>query len=65
MLSLHDLAIDGDDLMTELDLAPGPHLGEILRDLLARAIGDPTINTRDRLLAIARSLPADDGTATR
>jgi tRNA nucleotidyltransferase (CCA-adding enzyme) len=59
VLSLHDLAIDGDDLMAELDVPPSPRLGAVLRDLLARAIADPSINTRDRLLAIARSIPTE------
>ncbi len=56
VLSLADLAIDGDDLMTELELPPGPDVGRILKDLLARAIADPSINARDRLLAAARTL---------
>jgi len=56
VLSVHDLAVDGDDLMAELGLTPSPRVGEILRDLLARAVADPSINTRGRLLAIARSL---------
>ena len=65
VLSVRDLAIDGDDLMAELGLTPSPRVGEILRDLLARAVADPSINTRGRLLAIARSIGADrpdDGT---
>ena len=33
-LSVHDLAINGNDLMTELGLGPGPLLGVILRTLL-------------------------------
>jgi hypothetical protein len=63
VLDLHDLAIDGDDLMRELGLAPSPKVGAILRALLERAIADPSINRRDRLLPLARSLagaiPAD------
>ena len=62
VLSMHDLAIDGDDLMAELGLRPSPRLGAILRDLLNRAIADPTINTRERLLAVARTLVDDPGT---
>jgi hypothetical protein len=42
--------------MAAFDLTPSPRLGEILRDLLNRAIADPSINTRDRLLAVARTL---------
>jgi tRNA nucleotidyltransferase (CCA-adding enzyme) len=56
VLSVGDLAVDGDDLMTELGLSPSPQVGAILRDLLTRAIADPSINTRERLLAAARTV---------
>jgi hypothetical protein len=46
--------------MAAFDLVPSPRLGAILQDLLVRAIADPTINTRDRLLAIARPLARAD-----
>ncbi len=62
VLDLHDLDIDGDVLMAELGLPPSPKLGSVLQELLDRAIADPTINKRDRLLALARSL-ASEGTA--
>ena len=58
VLDLRDLAIDGDDLMTELGLRPSPELGALLDALLERAIADPSINSRARLLALARSLAA-------
>ena len=57
---MHDLVVDGDDLMTEFSLPPSPRLGEILRELLAHAIADPSINTRPHLLAIARSMVEAD-----
>ena len=56
VLTTSDLVIDGDDLMAELGLRPSPQVGAILRDLLARAIADPSINTRERLLAAARTV---------
>ncbi|MEZ0239343.1 MAG: CCA tRNA nucleotidyltransferase [Chloroflexota bacterium] len=56
VLSMADLAIDGDDLMAAFDLTPSPRLGAILHDLLNRAIADPSINTRERLLAVARAI---------
>ncbi|MGH2474031.1 MAG: CCA tRNA nucleotidyltransferase [Candidatus Limnocylindrales bacterium] len=61
-LDLHGLAIDGSDLIAELGLASGPVIGRILGKLLDRVIGDPTLNTRDRLLAIARSIVAQEPT---
>jgi hypothetical protein len=55
-LDLHSLAIDGTDLMTEFGWSPGPIVGRTLQRLLDRVIGDPSLNTRDRLLAVARSM---------
>jgi tRNA nucleotidyltransferase (CCA-adding enzyme) len=55
---LDQLAVDGDDLVA-LGWKPGPELGETLRHLLACVIGDPSLNTREWLLAEARRrLPA-------
>jgi len=60
VLDRSDLDIDGEVLMDELELAPSPRLGWILDTLVERAVADPTINRRDRLLALARSLD-DEG----
>ena len=54
-----DLAVDGDDLMRALALAPGPAVGRLLEDLLERVLADPMLNERGRLLAIAREVEAD------
>ena len=50
---LPDLAIDGNDLI-ELGFRPGPELGRVLRDLLHDVVDDPSLNTREALLARAR-----------
>ena len=50
---LSDLAIDGSDLI-ELGLSPGPDLGRVLRELLHDVVDDPSMNTREALLARAR-----------
>jgi tRNA nucleotidyltransferase (CCA-adding enzyme) len=50
---LSDLAINGSDLI-ELGLRPGPELGRVLRDLLHDVVEDPSVNTREALLARAR-----------
>jgi putative nucleotidyltransferase with HDIG domain len=50
---LSDLAIDGTDLI-ELGFAPGPELGRVLRDLLHDVVEDPSVNTREALLARAQ-----------
>ena len=57
-LDLRSLAVDGTDLMTEFGWAPGPIVGRTLQRLLDRVIGDPSLNTRDRLLSVARSMAA-------
>ncbi len=59
-LDLAGLAVDGTDLMAEFGWEPGPVVGSTLQRLLERVIGDPTLNTRDRLLAVARSMVATD-----
>ena len=59
-LDLRSLAVDGTDLMTEFGWQPGPIVGTTLQRLLDRVIGDPTLNTRDRLLSVARSIVAAD-----
>jgi hypothetical protein len=52
--------VDGTDLMTEFGWQPGPIVGTTLQRLLDRVIGDPSLNTRERLLAVARSIVAAD-----
>ncbi len=54
-IELSDLAIDGDDLL-RAGIAPGRQIGEILRQLLAVVLDDPTANTPARLLALAQSI---------
>ncbi len=49
-----DLAISGGDLQ-ELGIT-GPPLGETLVALLERVLEDPGLNTREKLLALARSM---------
>jgi putative nucleotidyltransferase with HDIG domain len=51
-LAVGDLAIDGEDVMRALGLAPGPRVGRILESLLERVIDDPALNTRERLLSL-------------
>jgi tRNA nucleotidyltransferase (CCA-adding enzyme) len=55
-LDRSDLAINGDDLIRELGLSPGPAVGRILSALLERVLVEPELNERDRLLTIARQL---------
>ena len=59
-LTLRDLAINGDDLIRELGLQPGPGLGRLLESLLERVIADSTRNQRATLLLLAQSLQVDE-----
>ncbi|MCL2778417.1 MAG: HD domain-containing protein [Polyangiaceae bacterium] len=52
-LSTRDLAIDGHVLMSELGLSPGRIIGQVLTELLELVIAEPSLNTRDALLARA------------
>ena len=53
---LRDLAIGGSELL-DLGFPQGPRVGEALGLLLERVLADPALNTRERLLEEARSLP--------
>ncbi len=60
-LTLRELAINGDDLVNGLGIAPGPAVGELLERLLGSVISDPTRNTREQLLAEARTWTSREG----
>ena len=53
-LALGDLAVNGDDLVGELGLTQGPQIGAVLDGLLGAVLADPSQNTRERLLELAR-----------
>jgi tRNA nucleotidyltransferase (CCA-adding enzyme) len=53
-LRVTDLAVNGDDVMRELALAPGPAVREALEALLEEVLDDPGRNAREHLLARLR-----------
>lgn len=55
-LAIGDLAVTGDDLKAA-GLPAGPQMGETLRRLLEVVLDDPSLNTRDALLARAKPVP--------
>ncbi|HEX3265005.1 MAG TPA: HD domain-containing protein [Candidatus Limnocylindrales bacterium] len=59
VLDLSRLAVKGDDLMAELGLPQGPHVGKLLDELLEVVIADPRRNDRAALLLLAESMLAD------
>jgi poly(A) polymerase/tRNA nucleotidyltransferase (CCA-adding enzyme) len=54
-LSLKDLAVNGRDLM-EAGIPGGPVLGTVLEQLLETVLDDPEMNTKERLLPLAKNL---------
>ena len=50
------LAINGRDLMTHLNIKPGPQIGQILQALLELVLEHPEFNTRDILLGRASAM---------
>ena len=53
-VSVTMLDMNGNTLMKELNLSPGPKIGHILHALLEEVLEDPTLNKRDVLLEKAR-----------
>ena len=56
-ISLKDLAVTGKDLLG-LGMKPGRELGVLLEGLLSLVLEDPSLNTREELLARAREMLA-------
>jgi tRNA nucleotidyltransferase/poly(A) polymerase len=54
--SINDLAIDGNDVMKELNIKPGRKIGEILQKLFEEVDEDLSKNTRDYLLRRVKEL---------
>lgn len=54
--SINDLAIDGNDIMKELNIQPGRKVGEILQTLFEEVDQDLSLNTKDYLLKRVKEL---------
>jgi tRNA nucleotidyltransferase (CCA-adding enzyme) len=61
-LTVKDLAIGGNDVMAELRIPPGPHVGKILTALLDCVLDDPELNTRETLLRLASRIASNPST---
>lgn len=59
-LSVSMLAVDGSDLIRELNLTPGPIVGALQNALLVEVLDNPDHNTREYLLNRARELQDRD-----
>lgn len=54
--SINDLAIDGNDVMRELNIKPGPKVGELLQKLFEEVDEDLSKNTKEYLLKRLKEL---------
>lgn len=55
-ISVKMLKVNGQDIIQELDVPPGPKIGLILNSLLAEVLDDPTKNTKEVLIKRIRAL---------
>jgi len=55
-LTVSDLAVNGDDVMTLLGIRPGPEVGEILDRFVALVIEKPELNQKDTLLEFLKDM---------
>lgn len=55
-LQIADLKVNGNDIMKELKLTPGPKVGEILEALLEKVLDEPKLNEKDKLLQLAKTI---------
>ena len=55
-LTVADLAVNGDDVMTLLGIRPGPEVGEILDRLVGLVIEKPELNQRDALMEFLKGM---------
>ena len=59
-VSVKMLKVNGNDLMQEMKMKPGPKIGAILDVLLAEVIEDASKNNRENLLLRAKELDGED-----
>jgi poly(A) polymerase/tRNA nucleotidyltransferase (CCA-adding enzyme) len=55
-ISVKQLKLNGNDLMSELGVEPGPKIGAILAVLLSQVIDEPKLNEKKKLLELAKKL---------
>lgn len=53
-MQVSDLAIDGHDVMKELDLQPGPAIGNVLNQLFEQVLENPELNQKEILLKMMK-----------
>jgi len=64
-ISVSQLKINGEDLIKDIGIKPGPRIGFILNALLEEVLDDPTKNTKGHLIGLAKSLNVLEDEALR
>jgi putative nucleotidyltransferase with HDIG domain len=54
--SLKDMAMNGNDLMKDLGMQPGPKIGEVLKVMFEEVLQDPEKNTKEWLMEKAKGI---------
>ena len=54
--SVRDLEINGNVIMEEFNLKPGPIIGRILNELLEMVLDNPELNEREKLIAKTKEM---------
>lgn len=52
--AIKDLAINGNDLMKEFDMKPGPQIGNILKELFEKVVEEPELNSKEELMQLVK-----------
>jgi poly(A) polymerase/tRNA nucleotidyltransferase (CCA-adding enzyme) len=55
-ITVRDLEVNGNDIMSGFDLKPGPVIGQLLHVLLELVLDDPALNTREFLMQKAAEI---------
>lgn len=61
-LSIKDLAVNGRDLIA-VGIPPSEKLGAVLKELFQCVLDDPAMNTKEKLLSVAKNIYAGENTA--
>jgi poly(A) polymerase/tRNA nucleotidyltransferase (CCA-adding enzyme) len=54
-LDISDLKVNGQDVMSELKIPPGPKVGQVLNALLEKVLDDPKLNDHQTLLNLIKT----------
>ncbi len=50
-MQIKDMVVDGEDVMSILEIPPGPEIGKVLRELFEEVFENPSLNERETLIS--------------